>query len=388
VVSGAADEGGGRISVNIAMATLVLAGVSLPADHTPAPPAGSPLIGAPDVLALIRHDPVRAPTLLDTAALPPAIMAPLAIYAAQQTPPVQAPQDQTPQDQAAPEDLSEDILVRARSSRGDPLMGINTAAFNATQAVDRAVVSPASKTYQKIPKPLRMGLRNFLFNLREPIIFVNYLLQLKPGKAAETAGRFLINSTVGIGGVLDVAVAKPFRLPRRRNSFANTLGYYGVKPGPFLFLPLLGPTTVRDLFGIGFDQFIVPTPIQPFRDQRIGIPASLASSLDSRTRIDDRLEAAKKSGDFYGAMRTFYLDRRQAEIDHLKGRIKAVTITLDSPVERVTPPPVVPTLPVPQPGAPATEVPSPATPSPAPEPTATPSTGMPTTSPADTPPSP
>lgn len=317
------------------MAALLLA-------RLPIADAAPPLV-VPPSLTPVAPGEARSPlTLFDEAA--PAIAVPaLVADPPQLTAPAPAAEQQTP----APDEG--DILVRGRSSRGDPLMGVNVKAFEATQAVDRAVVSPASKAYQKLPHPLRMGFRNFLFNLREPIVFVNYLLQLKPGKAAETAGRFVINSTVGIGGVLDVAKAKPFKLPRRRNSFANTLGYYGVKPGAFLFLPLLGPTTVRDLFGIGFDQVIVPSPIQPFQDQRIAIPASLASSLDSRTRIDDRLERAKASGDFYGAMRTFYLERRQAEIDHLKGRIRVITVSLDTPAttpaEKVVPPPVVPTIP-------------------------------------------
>ncbi|MFX6258432.1 MlaA family lipoprotein, partial [Acinetobacter baumannii] len=88
------------------------------------------------------------------------------------------------------------------------------------------------------PVPVRSGIRNFLYNLREPIVFVNFLLQHKAGKAAETLGRFVVNSTVGVGGLFDMAKRRPIHLPRRPNGFADTLGFYGVKPGPFLFLPL------------------------------------------------------------------------------------------------------------------------------------------------------
>jgi phospholipid-binding lipoprotein MlaA len=124
------------------------------------------------------------------------------------------------------------------------VIALNKVTFAATQAVDRAVIEPAAKAYGKtIPYPIRAGLRHFFTNLTEPVVALNFLLQLKPGKAAETLGRFALNSTVGIGGLLDVAVAKPFKLPYRRNGFANTMAYYGVGPGPFLFVPLVGPTT-------------------------------------------------------------------------------------------------------------------------------------------------
>lgn len=97
--------------------------------------------------------------------------------------------------------------------------------------------------------PIRSGLRNFRFNLHEPIVCVNFLFQHKVGKAGETLARFAINSTIGVAGVFDMAKRRTFRLPRRRNGFGDTMGFYGVKPGPYFFLPLIGPTTARDLLG-------------------------------------------------------------------------------------------------------------------------------------------
>src|SRR3546814_1283739 len=75
--------------------------------------------------------------------------------------------------------------------------------------------------------------------------FLNFLLQFKIGKAAETLGRFAVNTTFGVGGLFDVAKTMPFNLPYRRNGFANTLGFYGVEPGPYFYLPLIGSTTLR-----------------------------------------------------------------------------------------------------------------------------------------------
>src|SRR3546814_4173394 len=91
--------------------------------------------------------------------------------------------------------------------------------------------------------------------------FLNFLLQFKIGKAAETLGRFVVNTTFGVGGLVDVAKTKPFNLPYRRNGFANTLGFYGVEPGPYFYLPLVGPTTLRDMAGNGIALLVLPTTV-------------------------------------------------------------------------------------------------------------------------------
>ena len=229
-----------------------------------------------------------------------------------------------------------DILVLGRNREGDPLQGANVKAFGATQAVDDAVIGPVAMTYKrKVPSPIRRGIHNFLYNLKEPVVFLNFILQLKPGKAAETFGRFAINSTVGVGGVLDVAKKRPFRLPRRANGFADTLGYHGVKNGPFMFLPIVGPTTVRDLFGGFVDRLLLPATIgAPFTKVAFTAPLGVLGALDHRADFDETLHVLHDGAvDPYTASREFYLRRRQAEIDHLHGR------------DRVVPPPVVRTLP-------------------------------------------
>jgi len=224
----------------------------------------------------------------------------------------------------APVGPQHDIVVVGRKPlAGDPLRSVNATAFDATNKVDAAVVGPVARAYKrKVPSPIRSGIHNFLYNLREPIVFVNYLLQFKPGKAAETVGRFAINTTAGIGGVLDVAKRKPFRLPRRSNGFANTLGYHGVKNGPFLFLPLVGPTTVRDLFGGAIDRLLLPVAVgSPFTDPSYTIPAGVLGALDHRAEFDETLKDLHEgAADPYASSREFYLRRRQAEIDRLHGR--------------------------------------------------------------------
>lgn len=217
------------------------------------------------------------------------------------------------------------IVVTARpdSEPGDPMVQLNAQSYEVVQEVDEALVGPVAMAYKDaIPKPIRHGLRNFLRNLTEPIVALNFMLQLKPGKAAETVGRFALNTTLGIGGLFDVAKRDPFKLPYRRNGFANTLGYYGVKPGAYLFLPLIGPTTVRDLVGGAIDGLLLPSVAgAPFNDPYFTLPAATLSALQGRIQIDEQLNALRTySNDPYVDARDFYLKRRQAEIDALRGR--------------------------------------------------------------------
>lgn len=220
-----------------------------------------------------------------------------------------------------------DIIVTARPLQvpGDPLQQVNARSFKVTQAVDAALVGPVALAYEHAtPKPMRDGLRNVLGNLHEPVVFLAFLLQLKPGKAAETAGRFVINSTLGAAGLFDIAKRTPFRLPRRANGLADTLGFYGVKPGAFLFLPLIGPTTVRDLFGNFADRLLLPLSVGgPFKKPLYTLPVGVLSALDRRANFDEKLhEIRENSADPYAAVRSFYLQRRQAEIDELRGQHK------------------------------------------------------------------
>jgi phospholipid-binding lipoprotein MlaA len=272
---------------------------------------------------------VEQPAAVQPIALPPLVVLPdLAIPPEPQTiPPAEQAGDGT-------------VVVTGRSRRGDPLAPVNAASFEATQAIDDVLVGPLSRAYTAVlPTPARDGVRNFLGNLREPIVFANYLLQLKPGKAMETLGRFAINTTVGVAGLFDVAKRKPFRLPRRRNSFANTLGLYGVKPGPFFFLPLVGPTTLRDLFGTTIDQLMVPvSSLPPLNDRNAALAISGFSALSYRADLDPTLKAARATADPYAARRKAYLDRREAEIDAIRGRkLRSEPPLLPMPLRPLTP---------------------------------------------------
>lgn len=243
---------------------------------------------------------------------------------------------------AAPARDDDDIVVTARQHvpppREDPLQALNMQSYAVVQVADKIVVAPAAKTYSRIlPAFLRKAVRHFFFNLNEPITFLNYLAQHKVGKAVETAGRFGVNSTLGVAGVMDVAKKRPFNLPPRRNGFANTMGFYGVKPGPFLFLPLVGPTTVRDLIGITLDKLVLPGLVgKPFDKVWFTLPATIITNLDYREQFDAQLRKFRESPNPYAASRASYLQTRQAEIDALHVHKPRKT----SPVPKTEPHPI------------------------------------------------
>lgn len=213
------------------------------------------------------------------------------------------------------------VSSHARHSRGDPLSGANAASFSAAQAVDKAVLEPVAKAYEHIlPAPARDGVHNVLYNLREPVIAGNFLLQHKVGKAGETVARLAINSTLGLGGLFDIARRKPFHLPHRPNGFANTMGFYGVGPGPYMFLPLLGSTTVRDLAGTVVDRATLPAMFgHALRNPAFTVPVMVLSTLDHRVASEERIIRLRESPlDLYVATREDYLRRRRVEIAALR----------------------------------------------------------------------
>ena len=191
--------------------------------------------------------------------------------------------------------------------------------FGVFRGLDKSVLRPAALGYKHIvPKPLRSGIRHFFSNLGEPIVWLNDVLQLRPKRAARTFGRFVINSTIGIGGLVDVA--KKAELPHRPNGFGDTLGFYGVKPGPYIFVPILGPSDLRDLIGGQADGLVLPLAIgHPLDQFRYQVAKAVLTGLDDRAQHDDELKALFASAlDPYATLRSVYLQSREAEIRGLK----------------------------------------------------------------------
>ena len=287
---------------------LVLASLSAPAPALPSPAAPLPATSTP------------AASLASATAILPGITPAMA----EPTPALLADAPKSP---LAPHEKpaeSETIVVAAapRTIPGDPFQSVNATSFAITQDVDRAIIAPVAMAYkQVVPEPMRDGLRNALRNINEPVIVLNFLLQLKPGKAGETFGRFAINSTIGVAGLFDMAGRAPINLPRRANGLAYTMGYYGIRPGPYFFLPLIGPTTLRDALGGGLDRMVVPLAVgQPFNQLAYSVPTSLLSTLNRRVEIDETIHHLRDdSANPYAAFRSQYLQKRQAEINALRG---------------------------------------------------------------------
>lgn len=224
----------------------------------------------------------------------------------------------TPATDSAAVDPLEEELARSIKPDSDPLEGFNRISFAVSMAIDKAILRPVSMAYVKItPKPLRDGMRNALAHWGAPIIAANDLLQLKPKRALRTIARFLINTLLGLGGLFDVAREKKFNLPHHGNSFSNTLGFYGVKPGPYIYLPVLGPTTLRDQANRVQDY--VPGIDTPYFRNGRGTVLGYLLGLEDRANNNQELKALLDDAvDPYASFRTTWLQDRQGEIERLK----------------------------------------------------------------------
>ena len=199
----------------------------------------------------------------------------------------------------------------------DPLEPFNRVMFNTTLALDKAVLRPTALVYRRVvPEPIRDSLRNFLNNLDSPIIFTNDVLQGEFSRAGETLLRFGANSTIGLGGVVDVA--KRWGYMRHYEDFGQTLAVYGVGEGPYLFVPLLGPSNPRDVVGWTTDIFFDPLTYARWREKfwyQTGRAA--VDFVDLRARNIETLDEIEKTSlDFYASVRSLYRQSRNNEISN------------------------------------------------------------------------
>ena len=197
----------------------------------------------------------------------------------------------------------------------DPLEPLNRAAFFVHDGLDTLVIRPIGEAYRIfLPPEVRTAIRNVLNNLRAPVILVNDLLQGNTQRAATTTGRFLINTTVGIGGIFDRATE--FGLLGHTEDFGQTLAVWGVPEGPYLFIPVLGPSNPRDLVGTGVDIAASPfTYIGGPNADTITVTRGVLTAADTREGLIQPLDALRaQSIDYYAALRSAYRQRRVIEI--------------------------------------------------------------------------
>ena len=206
----------------------------------------------------------------------------------------------------------------ATQANKDPLEGLNRGIYKFNDVADKAVVKPIAGAYKAVlPSPVRTGVNNFFTNLNTFISAINDLLQGKFDKAMSGAGRFVINSTFGIAGLIDVASMDG--IEQRNEDFGQTLGHWGVGNGAYIVLPFLGPSTLRDTAGFAVDT-VAFDPISYVHDPRDRNLLRLTKFVDKRAQYlpaSDLLDEAAL--DPYAFMRDAYLQRRAAQVADSNG---------------------------------------------------------------------
>jgi phospholipid-binding lipoprotein MlaA len=254
----------------------------------------------------------------------------------------------------------------------DPLERFNRSMFAFNDALDKAVAKPAAKAYVKVtPRFVRTGIGNVFNNLNTLGTAVNDVLQGKMKQAGRDSARFLMNTTLGLGGLFDPASSAGLEL--NDEDFGQTFGKWGMKPGPYLMLPLLGPSTFRDSFGKLADQFTYP--VYYLEDDSTRFIIRGVSLLDMRAGLLDLDEQIDQSYDRYAFIRNAWLQRREFQVTD--GAVDESSLDLEEGMEEEPTPDAAPaegaaapgatdaapaSEPAPQPEPPRTE----ATPAPAP----------------------
>jgi phospholipid-binding lipoprotein MlaA len=195
----------------------------------------------------------------------------------------------------------------SQRSPQDPWESWNRGVYKVNDKLDRAVAKPVARTYVRaVPSPVRTGVSNFFENLRTTTVMINDALQGKFKAAANDLARFVLNSTVGIGGLLDPATQAG--LDHNDEDFGQTLGVWGLHPGPFLELPLLGPSDVRDGSGRIVDLFTNPTHY--IQNNYIEYGLYVVDLIDTRASLLSLDDTLKNVYDPYAFIRDAYLQRR------------------------------------------------------------------------------
>lgn len=198
----------------------------------------------------------------------------------------------------------------AEADVNDPFEPLNRAIFSFNLGLDKIILRPTAVAYRAVvPSPVRNSTTNFLNNLESPVIFLNDLLQVKPGRAGTTLARFSINSVIGFFGFFDPA--KDMGLERHDEDFGQTLGHWGAGAGPYLMLPLLGPLPPRDTVGFVADIFTDPMTYLLWNHRTANLAYYGVDLIDQRHLVIDEFDELEKSSvDYYAAIRSLYTQRR------------------------------------------------------------------------------
>ena len=190
----------------------------------------------------------------------------------------------------------------------DPLEDLNRKTYEFNEKLDSTILKPTAELYSKFPPKVKQGVTNFFNNLEEIDTSVNQLLQGKPKKSLNDFTRFVINSTIGIGGLFDVA--SKMGLERHEEDFGQTLAVWGVPEGPYIMLPFLGPSTLRDTASRPVSSFLSVT--FHMTDTDVNIALKSVDALETRERLLD--VEYLMSGDKYSFVRDAYMQSMAYEI--------------------------------------------------------------------------
>lgn len=203
-------------------------------------------------------------------------------------------------------------------ANNDPLEPLNRGLFFVHEGLDTLVLRPAAEAYRIfVPPPVRTGVSNVLANLRSPVILANDLLQGESARARITAERFLINTTLGLGGILDPAT--DMGRPRHTEDFGQTLAVWGVGEGFYLFLPGLGPSSLRDAAGFGVDMLLDPLfwiTLEPGRTLRaLAVTRTAATAVTQREALVETVDRVRRESlDPYATFRSGWRQQRERDI--------------------------------------------------------------------------
>ncbi len=207
------------------------------------------------------------------------------------------------------------------TSPDDPFEPVNRAVLDTNTALDQALIKPIAEAYrQAFPQSVRDRIRSAIDNLAEPRIFVNDLLQRRPNAAGITFTRFLVNTTVGLGGLFDPATEQG--LPRQSGDFGQTLYSWGVDDGPYLVLLFFGPSNFRDALGLGVDLYTTPPAlvVTGHAGTITGLAVGTVDGIDLRSRNIESLDEIIASAlDYYSNLKSLTRQRRQAQLREGRG---------------------------------------------------------------------
>ena len=224
---------------------------------------------------------------------------------------------------AAKPDASDPAAVADFQATNDPAEPTNRFFYKINDGLDTYLLRPVAVAYRQVPGAIRRPIHNVVTNLAAPVTLVNDVMQTKPRRAGDTLMRFVINSTVGGLGLFDVAT--DWGYPEHTSDFGVTLALWGVGEGPFLFLPVLGPSNPRDAGGYAVDIAYDPLTWASFGgDRAVQLSRYGVTAVDTRERLLDPIDQVKKTAlDPYATFRSLYRQNRQDTIEKTRSDNRA-----------------------------------------------------------------